>query len=1288
MERLEWLFFGALSAGLSMLSKAGPGQTIGVVVGLLCSAYFCAYWHQRRLNQWLSRNPLERAPVGRMEASCSLFFPVAFLFFGMEGAARGIRNWLQGARKGAPANLAGGKNNSKSPLRVATLGPSFFLAGLVSASIYWIFRLAEPALASFWGLSPGHSLGEAILLGSRRELAWLLPLSDRPTVALVLILCFWLVIWWSFGNLLRGLWFKGKLQQNYGTAGQKELADILTVWRVGFGVLDLATPSFSYRRWGAWLVAVCIVLLGLASATIGAERAAVAPGDFAIASILILSWILHLRLRGKVVEAPGATDSTDEPAPAHLSGWSQVLEQLDRQFSSPAPEIRFERIVPPRNFEHPPSDIPTLSPLLCDLCPYDQDPGERSELLLNRMQATVLRDLSRLGFVHLPEPHTGDSLRLSAGGLADPEQPEHLKARHQVVLAPEGAGKTTLGILAAANCCLVHSRATLWVTRSESQAEVLTQRIQAMVQPSTLRWNLRLRRVGRDFASDLSRDIIPDLVVVSVRQLVTRLLDNNEVYTPFLSQVGLVIVEDVESLAGAVEIHAHLAFSRLQMLFRSLFSVEHFGQSNSPLMLILGSSSMHQTGVWARGLCGVQAGVRTFGASKLASGDESPNEEQRQIGFRLTDLRTSSGRRLSVQELVAVCEAVGAPWHYRPCGDGRRHRGRGPLFLQQEPESYRQRADDATVLILEGRWSEVRRELARLPFAGLQTEATEVAFIIDISKEEEAAGSALDPNLGCDPSTHMHEANDLARRLASLPLPILRPPSTLVIQNHLVSDLLQKWVEVGDLVDTFEAPIAGCLRHLREQNMLYTEERQDVNPELKRFESRVYVRAAAGSIKSGNVQPSDDGIEEQGLYDKVRQVELVSATAVAVRNRVDHRELRRVEGDSAGLRFYPGRVFEDSRGRFAVVGRSSSKGQAGAIQVEPLLRDDISSPRHQIEMSAAPALELTFQLFEPELVLLGRDPVAIGLQAVRAMMTTTATYRLDRISGLTRSRELHSRETQERFQPMPLDTVALVLIPNPGTLLESAPRLRLGEARLLAALLRFLLPLIYRDIRDQLEIALSHVVDDNVLDERVEDRESAEVDPGKVVLGPEDAFFLFDLHRGGNGIARALYREGLDLPLRLCRHFLRYIEDLDQFRRFFDHSGGQSEVIEDGRTEQPGGSVADIAPHSSPKSGFVSKPIESQKEAIVDSAGDRAVAGVASEDALVDPADGGTQDQRLQLWEGYRQGLQSWLDSRLLAESVVDKAIEAQKENAKGAEDGGVVTDDADASVEEQEDRL
>ena len=957
-----------------------------------------------------------------------------------------------------------------APLVVASLGPGFLMAGLATAVLYLAFRLAE----SYLGLRPSLPARLALPAG-------------------FLSLAVWGLVWTLLGLIL---WWIHARDLGRNLVADRGNEEVLPLWRRWGGATSLAAPDRSYLEWAVWPVLAAVPLLSWAWLSLGDDSFRVRPSALAVASVLWTSWALHLALRGRV-RLPAAVEE-DAPVPeTQANAWPEVLEHLQAE-----PEPREERATEPLLFsEADPRTSGILSPLVAELLP---PPGK-----LTLMQRSVLTKLALQGFVHVDPPVALDQLALSEGVSEVLEDRSGQRVRHQVALAPEGQGKTTLILLAAANHALVHTRSTLIVVRSEEAAAALAERFRRTLEPSLLRWNLRVRHPGAGLMNDLSQGIVPDVVICGLRDLVVTVLDQPDAFAPFLSNVGLIVVDDVESFLGPVEVHAQLAFRRLTLRMSEL---------GDPQFLVLGCDSMEETGRWAKSLCGIDAVVRSFSrpalearekeaAEQAAAGVEVPEKVPSGDGLplhKLYSLRDFGA--LSLEDLVAACERLAVPWHYRLCGDGRRDLGRGPLPLREEPSHHVAAPEDACVILLDGAWSEVRREWRRLVRAGVRFsryrgpggeplrrgEAETIAFVTRTDPDVEAA---FDPSF-----------------LESLPRPVLRPPTGLAVEPHLAADLVRHWTEVEDVLRVFGPAVAPVLARLAGEGLLLCEPRTDVDDLAAEYVERVYVRALARAVPSP-LLPS-----------KVGQVEAASRDVVQIRDRTHLNVLGVADRASAHFLYYPGKIFKDARGTFVVVGRE------GDILAEPLLSDDISSPRRRCRVLSLPGTEDGF--LPSHRVLLDQHPFQLALEPVEVRVEHVATYRLGPVNREVRQRTLTDPAARERSLSYPLRTVALVLTPNT----EEEPRLTLAGARLFAAILRALLPVIYRGAGESLLVGVY-----------------------------DDRLYLFDAEPGGNGTTRAIYRDGIEQLLRLVRRMAERVTSLDRLRALFDEWGDEDEIIAESR---------------------------------------------------------------------------------------------------------------------------
>jgi hypothetical protein len=1096
-----------------------------------------------------------------------------------------MARWLAGQwrrwRGAAPAGAATTEEPAP-PLVVATLGPSYLLAALVTAALYLLSLLVAALLRGQLGLPAGTAVWEYLVFGDRPELGLHLPLSRQPFLACLLGIGVWLGTGGAVARLIRFL-LQGALGSNL--AAEEEDERSLSFWLRWAGATALWRPDASYSGWAVWVVGGAFPLLVWSWFSMGARPLRTAPSEVAVAFVVWLFWAIHLTLRG-LRRIPA--QAGPEPAPkVQANGWPEILDRLRERLQVTTPEeVRSPRAVEPLLLTQlPPEADAILSPLLLDLLP---PPGR-----LTVMQRAVLTDLALQAFVHVEPPVLGAALVLQGAREEVLQDRSGLRHRNQIVVAPEAGGKTTLAVLAAANHALVHARSTLVVARDEMHEEEMDRHFRTMLEPSPIRWNLRVRRVGADLMSDLSLGIVPDVVVASLHDLVLHVLGNGEAFAPFLKSVGLLVVDDVELFCGPVEIHAQLVFRRLAARLRDLVGVQELGERSAPLVLALGAPTMRDMPAWVRALCGIDAVTRDFGraheeqeereAADLAAqgfavrprtGPDEPTAASRQVRsgrhhlfYRLRDFRTAAGDFLDAPQLVEICESLAVPWHYRPCGDARRRLGRRPLLLRNEPKHCVDAPAAAAVVLLDGHWSEVRRERERLRRAGSQFsrwrrpgeragEAPEgpepIAFVSLVDPDEEMAFTQLDRRFG------------LSAVLEDLPEPVIRPPSGQIVQAHLAADLVQHWLEVAEVLGVFGAAAAQTLRSLARGGVLLTDRRIDVHPESPRYVSKVYVRAlarAAGSLACA-VQPAT-----ALLPPAVQQVELVSPDLVEIRDRSRQAlVLDRVDAASAAFLCYPGRIFTDVRGSFVVVGRAVAEERVEGLSQEDLLvdsflGDDVSSPRRRVrrltraELESLPAERIAWlaQPSEPpEMLLLGRCPLSLGLRPEAIAVRHVATYRLGPLHGEVRQRQLRRDERGERAV---LFTWGLALCPNPQPEGEGdpggAPLLTFAQARLIAAALRALLPSMVRNATDSLGVALL-----------VAEPERPQ-EPGRA-LGSDEGFLFFDLEDGGNGTAMTLHRDGVEVILRLCRLLIERVLQPDRLLALHDDWGDEQEILAGG----------------------------------------------------------------------------------------------------------------------------
>ncbi len=1069
------------------------------------------------------------------------------------------------------------------PLLVPTLGPSYLWAALFAAGLAVLAVVAEPLIR--WQLElPSHfPTWQYLIFGHRLELGPYLPLGNHPFAGALVIGAFWLAIWSTAARVVR-LWRWDNMGRNLIDGADDP--DLLSSWRTHFGATDLANRNDSFDAWAKWLPIAAIPLLVLAFFSIGAEPYRIGATWFSVAFIAWMSWAIHLRLEGIYRPAPpDEQPEDDDPVEAVAPGWEHVLGDLKRvhDMDVPAPIAEGRDVESLAFSEHAIDDGELISPLIGELLP---EPTR-----LTAMQHDVLSTLSRHSFVHLDPP--GDSRTLDLGGAKSTDP--GMRHRNQIVMAPEGTGKTALAMLAGFNTALIHASSSLIVVRNEEQAARLAQRMRNTVQPSTLRWNLRIRRIGDDLVDDLASGIIPDVLVCDLESLVTSLLDDVETFRRFLMNLGVIIIDDLETLCGPVEVHAQLAFRRLDLRLRDLRGVDEIGEEQAPIFLMLASDTMDSLPAWARSLCGVDAVPRRFASQQAtrrrelaqrardqvqSGGRNQPvvgsdvddsqtgdGRQRRQFVYDIDDFVDGDGQPLSVVDLVEACEALAVPWHYRTAGDDRRLLGRSVLPVRNEPQAHVDDPLEAAVVIVDGHATAVEREVDRLGRAGAHFTSEFVpgggGDVDDASPEDEVESDAVEPIaivtvVDADERTlidSVDRGSALADVTLALPRPFLRPPSGYLTRRHLTSELIQHWTEVADLLDVFGNDIASLLRRLTERGAVLTEQRTNLERGETRYEHHVYVRGLEAELYDGEAHSADE--ERSVLPPPVEDVEVASQSHIAVRERSTLGELLRVDAESARHRFYPGRIFETSRGRHMVVeyadgDTAKSEGyEVGDVIAEPFLGTEITSPRRDVRVELVAG---TGQSMTPEPVYLGPAPVGVGHFTVRCTVEHRATFRLDARTGEIRQR-IYRPESERRAVTFRTDAVGIHpnLEPEDGP----APQLTVGASRLVAAALRVVTPLVYRGADAAIGIGL-HVDADGPED--TDDLEST------------DGVFLYDLNGGSNGAARAIARDGVDALLRLARHLLEQLDDHRRLLNTHDHWDGELDA--DARQEAVDGALA------------------------------------------------------------------------------------------------------------------
>jgi hypothetical protein len=1192
-----WLF----AAGIFDLARdIGPFGSGMIVLGVCTMAVGVAWAMQFRLVKKLEKNPKDTVSMLVQEVRFSLpaiiLFIIALPVLIIAWIARAAGNFVSSlfsSKDEGNDGETGKEKEEEMSVVVASIGPSFMWAGLIVAGIYVLGRVSEPLLRYQLDLTAGYPAWQYLIFGGRPELEWYVPLERFPYLGTLLAIGLWMTIWWWTGRLVR-IVLGSEIGSNL--ADQVEDTQILSSWRTWFGSRELFQTDASYRAWAMWLPLAALPFLAWSWGTLSAEPYRMGSSMYAVSLVLWLSWVIHLNLKGLWHVVDEEPEEEPEPEPVEGRDWSDVLEDLRVRHQVEEPHT-FEapRLVEPIEPAAKRPKHGLISPLLSEVLPDDMASGGEG---FTHMQQTVLETLSHQAYVHVDPPSAKGKLELGRTSGAAVDDESGLRHKNQVVLAPDASGKTTLAMLAACNHALVHTRSTLVVTRDEQSAERFCELLQSTLEPSTLRWTVRARQAGSTLVNDLSQGIIPDVIVTSLRQLVVGILNEPKTYAPFLKNLGLVIVDDVESFCGPVEIHMQLAFRRLTMRVRELLGTRQLGEDAALVTLILGADSMHDTPTWVKTLCGIDAVTRVFGyGNTSARGDRGALAAQASGGlaaltdadpgryhlfYQLSDFVSESGESVSVHDIIAACERLGLPWHYRTCGDLHRQKGRRHLKLDQEPQHDVENPLDACVVFLEGHVSTARREVRHLARAGARFwpagsgptgngptgngptankqdgeqpelhQPVPIAFVSLVDPDERMALTELNPH------------SSLADVVETLPRPVVRAPFGRAVEAHLSADLVDTWMEVKDVLDVFGNTTVETLERLADAGYLVYESRTDLDADETSYEDNMHVRVPSKAIASVDGGGESDPITSNKhagqtalLPPKVSQVERPPGPSVAIRDRTNLGIVEVTDRISARHVYYPGRIFENVQGRYVVVGTASDeadKAELGAVSendilVEPFLNDDVSSPRRRSWLRPIAATESD----QAEPIFIGDFPVSVSLGPVDCRTDHLATFRLDPHTFEVRQRIIFSDKKSPNMvsgtitpsegdskNAADVRTVALGIIPNPSLDIvaeEDCPKLELRDARLIAAALRAVLPSMYRGSDTDIQVAV-HIEEENPAPD--------------YVLGPKDGFYLYDPHLGGNGAAQAIHRDGVELLLRLCRVYLERVLYHDRLRARYD----------------------------------------------------------------------------------------------------------------------------------------
>ncbi len=576
-----------------------------------------------------------------------------------------------------------------------------------------------------------------------------------------------------------------------------------------------------------------------------------APGTFVLIALFLLLMTAHLLAEGR----PPASDEEQEeeetddeeeehaPHPAPLAKLGDAIRER-------IPSAQLAALTRELSFAGERASFPeAMSPLVREL--FDALAGGEELYTHQAELLTHLCDVWRMESL----VSRGETPRLDEEALASPIKRSDASP-HALLATAEGSGRTTAAMLAVMHLHLDRGATSLVVLRERSDAREWAENLRRALVSSSTRWNIEVAVAGDDLAASLLAGKTPAVVVAALDELEQSVLGDART-DEFFQRLGLIVADDLDGFFGVAEMHLHLVMRRLWAL------LDHRHDAPYPPVLIATLAPGPDVDVWARHI--LAAPLRVF--------DEDAAPRSERVIVRQADLVDGRGQSLSLRAIAEACSEAKIPWHLRFAGDVARRRRPAELELSRLRRHHVDDPKFAEVVLIEGPFFEVRREVSRLCHAGLAVEGP-VVLVMDPPAEEEVAfhEEAVDA-----------EAREL---LASLPrsLPLAEPD--LLRQRHF-DRALGREQDVEALQRRFGRDFVDrTLDHLDELGKLSFRKVHYFDPRADDARSRSLVRAVGEEgigepIDSRCVSEAADCIDlvDTGTSDVVGRLD--RATAIA-----------------------------------------------------------------------------------------------------------------------------------------------------------------------------------------------------------------------------------------------------------------------------------------------------------------------------------------------------------------------------------------------------------------------
>ncbi len=1133
---------------------------------------------------------------------------------------RVFKKWRESRKQGEAGPPTPTPQEAPFGVLVAAIAPSL-VDGAFAAWLMWLLcLLVDLVLTARFGLGAGAAGLEFAMLGNLGWLAWLSPLERHPATHLLVSGLVWTTVWWWSARLVR-LANSAELGVNLYRA--PDVFEGLPRWQRWYAARHVWEPHQSFRVWAKWLALGTLPLLLLACLALDPSPYALAPAPFVLAWCTWTSLGLWLLMRGLYQPVP--LPAAQEKPPTERKGWLDVRADLEARWRVTFPRDEGEHLAVSRNLRLELSDasLPMDDWLAGELLGSLQTAAGDVAGNNRGLTPLQLRVLQAINEARPPELRkslaTGSALRLQA---AQTDATTGLDLRAMCCIAPAGAGKSTAALLAACDVAIVEGRSTIAVFRTAADARAWRDRLQALLSGTSARWNLTSALMGDDFVRKVTDDEIPDVLAIGLDELMTDLLQNRQTngHRRFLQRVGLVLVDDLEAFCGASEQHLQLALRRLWHALVSCGAAAGAGGDRSNVALVaFAQPSSLDIDKWARSvLSRDQLDVRTFSAGTVASQPASAPL----VRIALTQLRQPDGKALAWQHVIASCEQLAVPWTFIVAGDDQRRIGASAIGLAQDPQHFRADPCDAAVVLVDGNWAAVQRELDLLVAAGRRFSCfrhpaagggEQPVFPAagdgdNLAKNTVAVLSLVDG----DEQMAFAERDDhssLSAVLQRLPRPLPRAPEGDIAQAHLAAELCSP-LEVKHALDMFGADATTVLLSLVESGSATAYAYRDVYQRSNDHEAKVDLRIDQSAIPTENtLREAEAGIAKemetlfakrtrlatlplstesageqlQAIDQHIRELrarlrrpllipplpvscEVGAFGAVRYVDAATSQEVATADVHSAFLSHYPGRVFMRPSGRFTVVYRGAREldHQAAGLRpgdqvVAPFMDTLDTSPRRRVFCSFDPREQ--HRAWTRRAEAWGRCPLEITRGTAEITIRHIATVTFNALYGLVTRRTILTELEQQRYETQSIRQTRALMIHPCGAASQWAPvaaPLTLGGARLVAAALRMALPSLFRGVQHSCAIGV------------VAGPQPAAGGFGSgpvptvaadYELGPADGIVLFDLQEGAGNLMGSIERDGIEVLLRMARRVIERVLYHQRLLVRYDEWGDATEIL-------------------------------------------------------------------------------------------------------------------------------